>query len=47
MWQFVSGAGYDMLEVQRDLIELLESPRTYTDDWRTKLNNENKNKIQG
>lgn len=64
MWQFVSGAGYDMLEVQYGLIdlfeegaaegknvlevtgedvaafveELLKNTKTYTGDWRSKLN---------
>lgn len=71
MWQFVSGSGYDMIEVHYGLIdlfeegvaegksvlevtgedvaafvdELLKSTRTYTQDWRTKLNNEIKTKI--
>lgn len=71
MWQFVAGSGYDMMEVQYDLIdlfeegaaggkyvleltgedvaafvdELLKSTRTYTEDWRMKLNREIKNKI--
>ena len=66
MWQFVSGAGYDMMEVQYDLLdlfeenaaagkpvlsvtgedvagfveELLKTTRTYTEDWKTKLNRE-------
>lgn len=71
MWQFVSGAGYDMLEIQYGLIELFEegaaegkkvlevtgedvaafvdellkSARTYTEDWRSRLNQKIKNKI--
>lgn len=71
MWQFVAGAGYDMMETQCSLIdlfeegtangkcvleitgddvaafvdELLKNTRTYTEDWKTKLNNEIKNKI--
>lgn len=72
MWQFVSGAGYDMIEVQSGLIELFEegaaqgkqvleitgedvatfvdellkNTRTYTEDWRIKLNKEIKNKLR-
>ena len=71
MWQFVSGAGYDMMEVQYGLIdlfeegvaegksvlevtgedvagfvdELLKNTKTYTEDWRNKLNQKIKNKI--
>ena len=71
MWQFVSGAGYDMMHVQADLLELFEqgaadgkavlevtgedvaafsdellrNTRTYTEDWRTKLNRDIKNKL--
>lgn len=66
MWMFASGAGYDMMKIHYDLIdlfeagaaegksvlevtgddvagfceELLRSARTYTEDWRTKLNRE-------
>lgn len=66
MWKFVSGAGYDMLELQYDLLdlfeesalqgktvlevtgedvasfveELLKNTKTYTDDWKSKLNSE-------
>ncbi len=73
MWQFASGAGYDMMEVHCDLIELFEegalngkavlqitgedvaafvdellkNTKTYTNDWRIKLNNEVKNKLEG
>ena len=71
MWQFVSGAGNDMMEVQYGLIdrfkegvaegksvlevtgedvagfvdELLKNTKTYTEDWRNKLNQKIKNKI--
>lgn len=71
MWQFVSGAGYDMMEVQYGLIdlfeegaaegksvlevtgedvaefvdELLKNTRTYTEDWRNRLNRKIKNRI--
>ena len=71
MWQFVSGAGYDMMVVQYGLIdlfeegvaegksvlevtgedvagfvdELLKNTKTYTEDWRNKLNQKIKNKI--
>lgn len=71
MWQFVSGAGYDMMEVQYGLLdlfeesaaegravlevtgedvagfvdELLKSTRTYTEDWRKKLNREILDKV--
>lgn len=64
MWQFAVGAGYDMMAVQQDLVELFESgaasgkkvleitgddvagfceellknTRTYTQNWRDKLN---------
>ncbi len=64
MWQFTSGAGFDMMRVQADLLELFEqgaaegkevleitgedvaefceellrNTRTYTEDWRAKLN---------
>lgn len=66
MWMFAAGAGYDMMKIHCDLIdlfeagalegkpvlavtgedvagfceELLKSARTYTEDWRTKLNRE-------
>jgi DNA-binding ferritin-like protein (Dps family) len=66
MWMFAAGAGYDMMKIHYDLIELFEegaangrsvlevtgedvaafcdellkSARTYTEDWRTKLNRE-------
>ncbi|WP_069988496.1 DUF1048 domain-containing protein [Massilioclostridium coli] len=71
MWQFVSGAGYDMMEVQYGLIdlfeegaangktilevtgedvaafveELLKNTRTYTQDWRSKLNHDIQKKL--
>lgn len=71
MWQFVSGAGYDMMEIHKGLIELFEegasegksvlevtgedvaefvdellkNTRTYTDDWRKKLNQRIKKKL--
>lgn len=64
MWRFVSGAGYDMLEIQYGLLdlfeesveagkkvlevtgedvasfveELLKNTKTYTEDWKSKLN---------
>ena len=64
MWQFSSGAGYDIMEVHKELIDLFESGvvsgkevleitgddvasfcdellrnvKTYTEDWREKLN---------
>lgn len=73
MWQFASGAGYDMLEVQYGLIdlfeegasdgkavlevtgedvagfveELLKNARTYTEDWKSKLNKEIMSEIGG
>ena len=66
MWQFVSGTGYDMMEVQYGLLdlfeegaaegkavlevtgedvagfaeELLKNTRTYTEDWKSRLNQE-------
>lgn len=66
MWKFTSGAGYDMMAVQYDLLELFEqsvaankrvlevtgndvaafveellrNAKTYTQDWREKLNKE-------
>lgn len=66
MWQFAAGAGYDMLKIHYDLIdlfeagaadgkevlevtgndvagfcdELLKNTKTYTEDWRQKLNRE-------
>lgn len=66
MWMFSAGAGYDMMEIQNDLIELFESGnadgkkvleitgddvalfceellkncKTYTENWRDKLNRE-------
>lgn len=71
MWQFVAGAGYDMMEVHYGLLAsfeegvsegksvleitgedvagfvdgLLKSTRTYTQDWRRKLNREIQDKI--
>ncbi len=71
MWQFVSGSGYDIMEVHSDLIELFEegaangkgvleitgsdvagfidellkNTRTFTQDWRTKLNSEINSKL--
>ena len=73
MWQFISGAGYDMMEVQCGLIdlfeegaannqpvlevtgedvaafvdEILKNTRTYTEDWRNKLNRDIMKKIGG
>ena len=73
MWQFASGAGYDMMEIHYGLIELFEegaaegknvlevtgedvaafvdellkNVRTYTEDWRNRLNQKIKNKIEG
>ena len=64
MWMFAAGAGYDMMKIHYDLIELFEdgaaqgkmvleitgedvaafcdellkSAKTYTEDWREKLN---------
>ncbi len=72
MWQFVSGAGYDMMEAQCSLLELFEegalngksvlevtgedvasfveellkNTRTYTEDWKTKLNCEISKRIK-
>lgn len=66
MWMFAAGAGYDMVRIHYDLIdlfeagaaegksvlkvtgddvagfcdELLKNARTYTEDWRTKMNRE-------
>lgn len=71
MWMFAAGAGYDMMEVHNDLIdlfelgvasgkkvleitgddvaafcdELLKNCKTYTENWRDKLNREIKEKI--
>ncbi len=71
MWMFAAGAGYDMLKIHYDLIELFEagavegkhvleitgqdvaafcdellrSARTYTEDWREKLNRDIMNKF--
>ena len=71
MWRFATGSGYDMMEVQYDLIdlfeegaangksvleitgedvaafveELLKNTRTYTQDWKGKMNREIQNKI--
>lgn len=71
MWQFVAGAGYDMMEIHESLLELFEegvaqgkmvlqvtgedvasfvdellkNTRTYTEDWRRKLNREIHEKI--
>ena len=73
MWQFASGAGYDIMEIHYGLIELFEegaaegknvlevtgedvaafvdellkNVRTYTEDWRNRLNQKIKNKIEG
>ncbi|MBO0481205.1 DUF1048 domain-containing protein [Candidatus Enterococcus courvalinii] len=72
MWKFAAGSGYDMMEVQYELIdlfeegvvdgkkvlevtgtnvaafcdELLESTKTYTEDWRENLNREIKKKLK-
>lgn len=66
MWKFTAGAGYDMMEMHNDLVELFESGianrkkvlevtgddvaafceelllncKTYTENWRDKLNRE-------
>lgn len=71
MWRFVAGAGYDMMQLQMDLLELFEhcasedksvlevtgedivsfaeellkNTRTYTEDWKVKLNNEIKENL--
>ena len=71
MWMFTAGAGYDMMEVHNDLVELFESGianskkvleitgddvaafceellkncKTYTENWRDKLNHEIHEKI--
>ncbi len=71
MWMFSAGAGYDMMEVHNELIDLFESRavsgkkvleitgddvavfcdellkncKTYTENWRDKLNREIKEKI--
>ena len=71
LWMFASGAGYDMMQVQYDLIdlfeeggangrhvleitgedvaafceELLKNTKTYTEDWRDKLNREVREKL--
>lgn len=71
MWMFAAGAGYDMMKIHSDLIELFEtgaangrrvleitgedvaafcdellkSARTYTEDWREKLNRDIMNKF--
>ncbi len=73
MWTFASGAGYDMMEVHNNLVELFESGiannkkvleitgddvaefceellkscKTYTENWRDKLNREIHEKIYG
>ena len=72
MWQFVSGDGYDMMEVQYGLIDLfeegaangrgvleitgedvagfvsalLENTRTYPNDWKKKLNEQIRVRLQ-
>lgn len=72
MWQFASGAGYDMVEIHYGLIELFEegaaegknvlevtgedvaafvdellkNVRTYTEDWRNRLNQKIKKKLK-
>lgn len=72
MWMFSAGAGYDVMEIQNDLIELFESGsadgkkvleitgydvasfceellkncKTYTENWRDKLNREIHEKIK-
>ena len=72
MWKFGCGSGYDMMEVQCDLIdlfeesaadgknvleitgkdvagfvdELLKNTRTYTQDWRNKLNKKINKKLR-
>ena len=72
MWQFASGAGYDMMEIHYGLIELFEegaaegknvlevtgedvaafvdellkNVRTYTEDWRNRLNQKIKKKLK-
>lgn len=72
MWMFTAGAGYDMMEVHNDLVELFESGiannkkvleitgddvaafceelllncKTYTGNWRKKLNCEIHEKIE-
>ena len=72
MWMFTAGAGYDMMEVHNDLVELFESGianskkvleitgddvaafceellkncKTYTENWRDKLNREIHEKIE-
>ena len=72
MWQFASGAGYDMMEIHYGLIELFEegaaegknvlevtgedvaafvdellkNVRTYTEDWRNRLNQKIKIKLK-
>lgn len=72
MWNFASGAGYDMMVIHNDLIdlfeesalngsdvlevtgddvasfceELLRNASTYTEDWRTKLNNDIHHKLK-
>lgn len=71
MWMFAAGAGYDMMEVHNDLIDLFETSaadgkkvleltgndvasfceelmkncKTYTENWRDKLNREIHEKI--
>lgn len=71
MWQFSAGAGYDIMEVHNELIDLFESGaasgkgvleitgddvaafceellrnvKTYTEDWRIKLNEDIHKKI--
>ena len=72
MWQFASGAGYDIMEIHYGLIELFEegaaegknvlevtgedvaafvdellkNVRTYTEDWRNRLNQKIKKKLK-
>ncbi len=72
MWKFACGSGYDIMEVQCDLIdlfeesaadgknvleitgkdaadfvdELLKNTRTYTQDWRNKLNKKINKKLR-
>ena len=73
MWNFSAGNGYDMLQIQYDLIdlfeagaadgktvlqvtgedvatfcdELLQNAKTYTDNWRNKLNQEVQKELGG
>lgn len=72
MWMFTAGAGYDMMEVHNDLVELFEmgiannkkvleitgndvalfcdelllNCKTYTENWRDKLNREIYEKLE-